>query len=252
MEDTMVLIERSHHGDKQARERLVEENTGLVWSIVRRFAGRGTDSEDLFQIGAMGLIKAIDKFDTSFEVKFSTYAVPMIAGEIRRFLRDDGIVKVSRSLKENSWKVRRESETFRQKKGRDPTVKEIAALTGLSVEEIAQAMELRVEVESIYKVMPQNDGSELCLLDRIESQAQGAGYVGGADAEKEQLLNRVVLEQLLFELPERERRLIIMRYLQERTQTEVASVLGVSQVQVSRMEKRILRSMRDRLTGESA
>ncbi|MCC8138779.1 MAG: SigB/SigF/SigG family RNA polymerase sigma factor [Lachnospiraceae bacterium] len=249
MEDTMVLIERSHHGDKKARERLVEENTGLVWSVVRRFAGRGTDSEDLFQIGAMGLIKAIDKFDTSFEVKFSTYAVPMIAGEIRRFLRDDGIVKVSRSLKENSWKIRRESEDFRQKKGRDPTVKEIAALTGLTAEEVAQAMELRVEVESIYRIMPQSDGSELSLLDRIESQAQGNGHL---DVEKEQLLNRVVLEQLLLELPERERRLIIMRYLQERTQTEVASVLGVSQVQVSRMEKRILRRMRERLTGESA
>ncbi|MCD8248730.1 MAG: SigB/SigF/SigG family RNA polymerase sigma factor [Lachnospiraceae bacterium] len=252
MDDTMVLIEKSHHGDKKARERLVEENTGLVWSIVRRFAGRGTDSEDLFQIGAMGLIKAIDKFDTSFEVKFSTYAVPMIAGEIRRFLRDDGIVKVSRTLKENSWKIRRESDDFRQKKGRDPTVKEMAALTGLSAEEVAQAMELRVEVESIYKAMPQSDGSESCLLDRIESHAQGTWQAGSADAEKEQLLNRVVLEQLLLDLPERERRLIIMRYLQERTQTEVASVLGVSQVQVSRLEKRILRRMREQLTGESA
>ncbi|MCC8163167.1 MAG: SigF/SigG family RNA polymerase sporulation sigma factor [Lachnospiraceae bacterium] len=244
MEDTMVLIERSHHGDKTARERLVEENTGLVWSVVRRFAGRGTDSEDLFQIGAMGLIKAIDKFDTSFEVKFSTYAVPMIAGEIRRFLRDDGIVKVSRSLKENSWKIRRETEDFRQKKGRDPTIQEIAELTGLTAEEAVQAMEFRMEVESIYRTAPQSDGSELCLLDRIESQPQ--------DGEKEQLLNRVVLEQLLLDLPERERKLIIMRYLQDRTQTEVAAVLGVSQVQVSRMEKKILRRMREQLTGESA
>ena len=116
--DTAVLIERSHHGDKEAREILVRENTGLVWSIVRRYMGRGTDSEDLFQIGIMGLIKAIDKFDLSYQVKFSTYAVPMIAGEIRRFLRDDGIVKVSRTLKENSWKIRRESDLFRQRKGR--------------------------------------------------------------------------------------------------------------------------------------
>ena len=121
MEETFALIERSHHGDKEAREQLVEENMGLVWSVVKRFTGRGTDMEDLFQIGAMGLLKAIDKFDTSFEVKFSTYAVPMIAGEIKRFLRDDGIVKVSRTLKENCWKIKRETELFRQKTGREPT-----------------------------------------------------------------------------------------------------------------------------------
>ena len=135
----MGLIERSHHGDKQAREKLVKENMGLVWSIVRRFGGRGADSEDLFQIGAMGLIKAIDKFDPSFEVKFSTYAVPMIAGENKRFLRDDGIVKVSRTLKENCWKIRRETEQFRQKKGRDPNMEELSMLTGLGREEIGRA-----------------------------------------------------------------------------------------------------------------
>ena len=133
MEDTMFLIERSHHGDKEAREILVQKNTGLVWSIVRRYMGRGTDSEDLFQIGIMGLIKAIDKFDLSYQVKFSTYAVPMIAGEIRRFLRDDGIVKVSRTLKENSWKIRRESDLFRQRKGREPTVNEPVSYTHLTL-----------------------------------------------------------------------------------------------------------------------
>lgn len=248
MEDTMVLIEKSHHGDKRAREQLVKENMGLVWSIVRRFAGRGTDNEDLFQIGAMGLIKAIDKFDTSFEVKFSTYAVPMITGEIKRFLRDDGIVKVSRTLKENCWKIRRVSEEFRHQKGREPTLEEISALTGLLKEEIAQALESSVEVDSIYRTIHQNDGSEICLLDRIDSQNQGNGHQN-ADSEKEHLLNKVVLEQLLQELPDMERRLIIMRYLQERTQTEVASVLGISQVQVSRMEKRILKGMREKLVS---
>lgn len=237
----MVLIERSHHGDKEAREQLVEENMGLVWSIVKRFAGRGTDVEDLFQIGAMGLIKAIDKFDTSFEVKFSTYAVPMIAGEIKRFLRDDGLVKVSRTLKENCWKIKRESEQFRQQKGREPTLEEVSGLTGLDREEIAMALESSAEVESIYKSIPQKDGSEVCLLDRIEGQSQGSGM--------HQLLNKVVLEQLLAELPDMERRLIIMRYLQEKTQSEVARVLGVSQVQVSRLEKRILRQMRDKLVS---
>lgn len=241
MEDTMVLIEKSHHGDKQAREQLVEENMGLVWSIVKRFAGRGTDMEDLFQIGAMGLIKAIDKFDTSFEVRFSTYAVPMIAGEIKRFLRDDGIVKVSRTLKENCWKIHRESEQFRQKEGREPTMEELSERTGLQREEIVIALESNTEVESIYKTIPQQDGSEVCLLDRMESQNQGNGM--------QQLLNRVALEQLLSELPDMERELIIMRYLQERTQSDVAGVLGVSQVQVSRLEKRILKELREKLVS---
>jgi len=239
MDDTMVLIERSHHGDKEAREQLVEENMGLVWSIVKRFTGRGTDMEDLFQIGAMGLIKAIDKFDTSFEVRFSTYAVPMIAGEIKRFLRDDGIVKVSRTLKENCWKIRRETEEFRHREGRDPTLEEISELTGLPKEEIAMSLESSVEVESIYKTIPQKDGSEICLLDRMESPKEGM----------QELLNRVVLEQLLDELPDTERRLIIMRYLQDKTQSEVAIVLGVSQVQVSRLEKRILKQMREKLVS---
>lgn len=248
MDDTMVLIEKSHHGDKRAREQLVEENMGLVWSIVRRFAGRGTDSEDLFQIGAMGLIKAIDKFDTSFEVKFSTYAVPMITGEIKRFLRDDGMVKVSRTLKENCWKIRRVSEEFRQQKGREPTLEELSTLTGFLREDIAQALEASVEVDSIYRTIHQNDGSEICLLDRIESQNQENSRQG-ADSEKEQLLNKVVLEQLLLELPDMERQLIIMRYLQDRTQTDVASALGISQVQVSRMEKKILKGMREKLVS---
>lgn len=241
MEETMVLIERSHHGDKEARERLVEENMGLVWSIVKRFAGRGTDMEDLFQIGAMGLIKAIDKFDPSFEVKFSTYAVPMIAGEIKRFLRDDGIVKVSRTLKENCWKIKKETEQFRQKNGREPSLEELSVITGLTKEEIAMALESAAEVESIYKTIPQKDGSEICLLDRMESQNPAGGM--------QHLLNRVVLEQLLKELPDMERQLIIMRYMQDKTQLEVSRVLGVSQVQVSRLEKRILKQMREKLVS---
>ncbi|MDO4260987.1 MAG: SigB/SigF/SigG family RNA polymerase sigma factor [Eubacteriales bacterium] len=247
MEDTMVLIERAHHGDKKAREQLVEENMGLVWSIVKRFAGRGTDNEDLFQIGAMGLIKAIDKFDTSFQVKFSTYAVPMISGEIKRFLRDDGILKVSRTLKENGWKLRREAEQFRIRSGREPTLEEMAELTGLEREEIVQAMDAGVEVDSIDRTIFQSDGSQVCLLDRLDSQnIKNTGMPG--DSEKDRLLNRVVLEQLLAELTGPERRLIVMRYLQERTQTDVAGRLGISQVQVSRMEKRILKQMRDKLT----
>jgi RNA polymerase sporulation-specific sigma factor len=248
MEDTMKLIEKSHHGDKRAREKLVEENLGLVWSIVRRFAGRGTDNEDLFQIGAMGLVKAIDKFDTSYEVRFSTYAVPMITGEIKRFLRDDGLVKVSRTLKENNWKIRRAAEEYRQQKGREATLEELAVLTGLTREEIVQAQESGVEVDSIDRTVLQSDGSEICLLDRIDSQSRKEGHAG-IDQEKERLLNKVVLEQLLLELPEMERKLIAMRYLQEKTQVDVAAVLGISQVQVSRLEKRILKGLREKLVS---
>ena len=177
----------------------------------------------------------------SFDVKFSTYAVPMIAGEIKRFLRDDGLVKVSRTLKENCWRIKRETQEFRLRTGREPTMEELSALTDLLPEEIAQALESSAEVESIYRTIPQKDGSEVCLLDRMENQSQGNGM--------QQLLNRVVLEQLLLELPDMERRLIIMRYMQDKTQSEVARVLGVSQVQVSRLEKRILRQMRDKLVS---
>ena len=241
MEETAVLIERSQAGDKAAREVLIEENLGLVRHIVKRFTGRGYDVEDLFQIGCIGLIKAIDKFDLNFGVRFSTYAVPMIQGEIKRFLRDDGIVKVSRTLKENCWKIKRETELFRQKTGREPTLEELSAVTELPREEIAMALESSAEVESIYKTIPQKDGSEVCLLDRMENQNQGNGM--------QQLLNRVVLEQLLLELPDTDRRLIIMRYMQDKTQSEVARVLGVSQVQVSRLEKKILKQMRERLVS---
>ena len=238
MDDVMGLIDRAHHGDERARAQLVEQNMGLVWSIVRRFSGRGTENEDLFQIGAIGLMKAIDKFDCSFEVRFSTYAVPMIMGEIKRFLRDDGLVKVSRTLKENGWKIRRETESFRNRWGREPTLEELAEATALSREEIVESLD----------AYSQEDGSEISLLDRIDSRNAGE-RVSAGDREKEDLLNRVVLEQLLEELPESERKLIIWRYLQEQTQTKVAERMGISQVQVSRLEKRILKTMRERLEG---
>lgn len=248
MDDVMGLIDRAHHGDERARAQLVEQNMGLVWSIVRRFSGRGTENEDLFQIGAIGLMKAIDKFDCSFEVRFSTYAVPMIMGEIKRFLRDDGLVKVSRTLKENGWKIRRETENFRNQWGREPTLEELAKATALSREEIVESLDAGLEVESIDRTYSQEDGSEISLLDRIDSRNAGERASAG-DSEKEALLNRVVLEQLFEELPETERKLITWRYLQEQTQTKVAERMGISQVQVSRMEKRILKSLRERLEG---
>ena len=236
MEEMSVLIEKSHAGDKQAREVLIEKNLGLVHHIVKRFLNRGVDAEDLFQIGCIGLMKAVDKFDLAFDVKFSTYAVPMISGEIKRFLRDDGMVKVSRSLKENGWKITRAREQFQHEHGREPTLEEIAKVTGLSTEEVVMAMDAGAEVESIYKSVYQSDGNEIYLVHQI----------AGKNNEREKLLNHMLLKQLLSELEGEERELIRLRYFQGKTQTEVAGRLGISQVQVSRLEKRILRRLRDK------
>ncbi len=240
-EDTIRLIEAAHQGDKEARDRLVMENMGLIWSIVRRFSGRGYELEDLFQIGSIGLLKAIDKFDTNYDVKFSTYAVPMIQGEIKRFLRDDGMVKVSRTLKENGWKIKKAAEQLAFQLGRDATLEEIAATTELSVEDIIMAMEANEEVESIYRTVYQGDGNEIYLLDKIEAREDSS--VG----QTENLLNHMMLEQLLEELSVEEKKLIILRYYKEKTQTEVAKELGISQVQVSRLEKKILLRMRGKM-----
>ncbi|MBP3205637.1 MAG: SigB/SigF/SigG family RNA polymerase sigma factor [Lachnospiraceae bacterium] len=250
MEDMSVLIGRSQSGDKEAREVLIEKNLGLVHHIVRRFAGRGYEMEDLFQIGVIGLIKAIDKFDLKQEVQFSTYAVPMITGEIKRFLRDDGPIKVSRTLKENAVKIRAARQQLQSSLGREPTLRELADTALLSEEEIVMASTATAEVESIYASVYQADGSELYLVDRVADAGPGnLGSVHGeaVDYEKEALLNHMLLQQLLDELDERERSLIRMRYFENRTQTEVADVLGISQVQVSRLEKKILLRMRRKI-----
>lgn len=239
MDETIALIEQSHQGDKEARDRLVQNNLGLVWSIVRRFDNRGHELEDLFQIGSIGLIKAIDKFDTSFEVRFSTYAVPMITGEIKRFLRDDGMIKVSRSLKENAAKIRAAEMQLQKERGREITLAELQEETGIPVEEIVVALEANVEVESIYKSVYQADGKEICLADKLPEKRN----------DNELLLNHMLLAQLLQELDEMERELIVQRYFEDKTQTQVASVLGISQVQVSRLEKRILLRMRKNSLG---
>ena len=255
MEETAVLIERSQAGDKEARETLIEENLGLVRHIVKRFVGRGYDAEDLFQIGCIGLMKAIDKFDLHFEVRFSTYAVPMIQGEIKRFLRDDGMVKVSRTLKENGWKVKQAAQRLSQAYGRDATLQELSETTGLSVEDIVMALDANVEVESIYKSVYQSDGNEIYLVDQVVGGSAGVGCAAGLsslngsgaceDVEKEKILNHMLLEELLGRLGDTERQLIDMRYFQDKTQVEVARYLGISQVQVSRMEKRILLHLRE-------
>lgn len=246
MDHTKELVLRAHSGERTARDQLVMENMGLVYSISKRFLGRGYELEDINQIGTIGLIKAIDKFDENYDVKFSTYAVPMIAGEIKRFLRDDGMLKVSRSLKENGYRIKKASDQLIADRGREATVEELAAATELSVEDVVMALEANTEVESIYRTVYQGDGSEIYLVDKVTSQNSTASQ--GMDfGEHEKLLNRILLGQLLDDLEEQERELILLRYFKEQTQSQVAKRLGISQVQVSRMEKKILLKLRGML-----
>lgn len=237
MDHTLALIGRAHQGDKEARDTVFEENVGLIYSVAKRFLGRGVEMEDLFQIGSIGLLKAVDKFDLTFEVKFSTYAVPMIAGEMKRFLRDDGMLKVSRSLKENHYRLFQIREELEMKLGREPTLLELSQAMELSVEELVLTMESKTEVESLHKTIYQGEGTEISLMDKLPEK----------ENRQEQIFNKLFLEEILNTLNAKERQLIYMRYFQERTQTEIAKELGVSQVQVSRMEKKILGKLRENI-----
>ncbi len=237
MARTEELIRRSREGDKEARETLIEENMGLIHHVVKRFLGRGVEAEDLFQIGAIGLVKAVDRFDLSFDVRFSTYAVPMIAGEIKRFLRDDSMIKISRSLKELAIRAARLREELLMECGEEPGVEELAERLGVEPEELVQAMDGSAEVESLQKIVYQGDGEGLSLMDKVDQ---------GKD-EEETLLRQLLLEQLLSSLEPKERRLIVLRFFHDRTQTQVAEELGMSQVQVSRLEKKILLALKKRM-----
>ncbi len=237
MDHTKELIKKAQEGDKQARDQLVEENMGLVYSTAKKYTGRGYDMEDIVQIGVIGLIKGIDRFDLSYDVKFSTYAVVMIVGEVKRFLRDDGMVKVSRSIKENGMKIRRAREELASTLMREPTVEELAAQAQITAEDVVVAQEALQEVESIHKTIYQSDGNEIYLVDRLSCDKD----------EKEELLNHMLVHSLMENLTEDEKKIIRMRYFENKTQTEVAKEFGISQVQVSRMEKKILLSMRKRV-----
>ncbi len=237
-ESSSDLIKKAQNGDVDARNTLIDKNTGLVWSVVRRFRNRNVETEDLFQIGCIGLIKAVDKFDLSFNVQFSTYAVPMILGEIRRYFRDDGVIKVSRSLKELSIKARDISEKLEQKLGRPPSIKELAEELGEEPENIIHAMEASKTPESLFREYEDEDGSENRLIDRIIAQ----------DNDKESdTVERISLYSALKQLPNREKNLIFMRYYSGQTQQSVAQKLGISQVQVSRLEKKILELLKGML-----
>jgi RNA polymerase sporulation-specific sigma factor len=229
------LIRRSQEGDQEARDLIVQKNMRLVWSVVQRFLNRGYEPDDLFQIGCIGLLKSVDKFDLSYDVKFSTYAVPMIIGEIQRFIRDDGTVKVSRSLKETGNKIRKAKDDLSKKLGRVPTVNEIAEFLEISPEDVVLATEASRAPSSIHETVYENDGDPITLLDQI------------ADHSENKWFDKIALKEAIQELDERERLIVYLRYYKDQTQSEVAARLGISQVQVSRLEKKILQQMKDRM-----
>lgn len=234
-QEIKTLIEQSHNGDKDARDLIVQKNMRLVWSVVQRFLNRGYEADDLFQIGCIGLLKSVDKFDLSYDVKFSTYAVPMIIGEIQRFIRDDGSVKVSRSLKEMGNKVRKKKDELSKKLGRNPTVNEIANALEMSPEDVVMSQEAIRTPSSIHETVYENDGDPITLLDQI------------SDKDENRWFDKIALKEAVQHLQERERLIVYLRYFKDQTQSEVAKRLGISQVQVSRLEKKILDEIRDQM-----
>ncbi len=234
-EETLRLIRAAQQGDKQAEEQLVIKNAALVKSIVKGYMGRGMEYDDLFQTGCIGLIKAIKGYDAGFEVRFSTYAVPMISGEIKRFLRDDGIIKVSRSLKENAIRIYRAQEKLKKESCREPTITEISQACGISPEEITQSLEAVRDPISIYEPVYGTDGeSKTLLMDTVVSD-EGA---------ENRVIDKMLLDGLMKELTERERKILLLRFYRDKTQSEIASVMGVSQVQISRIINRSLEKLR--------
>lgn len=234
MDHTLELILRAQQGDEKAKNQIVDENMRLVWSLVKRFKGRGHDLEDLVQIGSIGLLKSIEKFDMDYNTKFSTYAVPMIVGEIKRFIRDDGMLKVSRTLKETAYKAHKVKEELIKEFNREPTISEIAAGLDMEVEEVAYALESSAEVESLNSVIYSGEGKQITLSEKIDE----------APCQQNNLIDKMMLEELIEHLLPIERKIIIMRYFEDRTQIEIADSLEISQVQVSRIEKRILKKLK--------
>ena len=238
-ENKVEDILKAQSGNKEIMTKLVTENSNLIWSIVTRFKDRGYDIEDLYQIGCIGFIKSIKRFDTNYEVKLSTYAVPYILGEIKRFIRDDGPVKVSRSIKELSYKKKLIQNEYITKKGRDIQIKELAKLLKVSKEDIVIAMDSNNTVESIDRKV--NDSDDLTIMDKLKSNV---------DQEKD-IVNKITIKTLIEGLDEKSKKIIMLRYYRGKTQSQVAELLGVTQVQVSRLEKKILSSMKHKLCSTS-
>ena len=234
-ERTMELIPLAKAGDGEAMEELVRCNMALVRSIVKKYVNRGVEYDDLYQIGSMGLVKAVKNFDPAYNVRFSTYAVPMIAGEIKRYLRDDGMIKVSRSLKELAGKAAAAQVELSSSLGRDPGIQELAEYMGENPEEISMAMDASRPHISIYEPVYGDEGDAL-VMDKLTGSSDG----------DDDALDRILLQQLMSILEPREQKIIMLRYFRDKTQSEIAASMGISQVQVSRLESRIMKKLRER------
>ena len=231
-------IKRAQEGDRFELDRLIRQNNGLIWSIVKRFANRGYELEDLYQIGCIGFIKSIKRFDTSFDVKLSTYTVPYILGEIKKHIRDDGPVKVSRSIKELYIKIRELQKEYLIKKGKEITIEEISKILKVSKEDINIAIESARPVESIENKLFADKGEKtISIADKISTQKD----------EQELITNKIVIKDLIKGLEDKDKEVILLRYYKEKTQSQIAKILGISQVQVSRIEKKVLEKMRNKL-----
>ena len=237
-EENIEYLKKAKGGDKDAQNILIKMNLPLVSSISKKFMNRGYEYEDIYQIGCIGLVKAINNFDAEFNVKFSTYAVPMIMGEIKRFLRDDGMIKVSRSLKSIARKLHYDREELTKKLDREPTIEELSSYSGLPIEEIVVATESASSLEYLYDTIHQDDGSPVLLIDKLSENAD----------ESSNMIDSIALKEALRNLDSKSRQVIMLRYFKDKTQNQVAKMLGISQVQVSRIEKRVLKAMRENMS----
>ena len=239
-ENDVKIIEKAQNGSKEHMTQLIENNNGLIWSIVRRFSGRGYEIEDLYQIGSIGFIKAIQRFDTSFEVRLSTYAVPYILGEIKRYIRDDGPIKVSRSIKELNVKIVELQKEYFNKKGKEISLEEISKELRISKEEITMALDSTRPVDSIEEAQYRDNKTDktVSILEKIST---------GVD-EQTEITNKIAIKNLISELEDKEKEIIMLRYYKQKTQMQVSKILGITQVQVSRIERKILDNMRKKLS----
>lgn len=238
-ENNLKDIKKAQAGDNQAMENLLNNNKGLIWNIVKRFTGRGYETEDIYQIGCIGFIKAIKRFDTSFEVQVSTYAVPYILGEIKRFIRDDGAIKVSRSTKELATKILELQKEYSNKNGEEMTINELSNILKVSIEDITFALDALKPVQSIYEETSSNSDNDKTIIEKISTNKDEASII----------TDKLALKQLIENLDAREKQIIMLRFYKDKTQSQVAKVLGITQVQVSRIEKKILNSMRLKLSS---
>ncbi len=236
-DETRALLLRAREGDKEAREQLIAGNLRLVLSVIQRFSNRGENADDLFQVGCIGLIKAIDNFDTTMDVKFSTYGVPMIVGEIRRYLRDNSAIRVSRSMRDTAYKVLQAKEDYMSQHQREPTIDEVAEMLDIRREDVVFALDAILEPVSLYEPVYSDSGDTVCVMDQVKDTKNT----------DEKWLERIALKEAVEHLTEREKKILTMRFFQGRTQMEVSAEIGISQAQVSRLEKGALLQLRQEM-----